>query len=53
MNFFSNIFIVDVCGSDHFLSISNKGEIYCWGSNEFGKLGNGKSGNYENQLTPY
>jgi alpha-tubulin suppressor-like RCC1 family protein len=52
MNFFSNIFIDDVCGSFHFLSISNKGEIYSWGRNESGQLGNGKSGDDENQVTP-
>jgi alpha-tubulin suppressor-like RCC1 family protein len=50
IDFFKNIFIVDVvCGYYHCLSISNNGEIYSWGDNENGKLGNGKN---ENQLTP-
>jgi alpha-tubulin suppressor-like RCC1 family protein len=50
IDFFKNIFIVDVvCGYNHCLSISNKGEIYSWGENSSGKLGNG---NNDNCLTP-
>jgi RCC1 and BTB domain-containing protein len=50
IDYFSNIFIVDiVCGVAHCLAISNKGEIFAWGDNEFFQLGNGKS---ERQLTP-
>jgi alpha-tubulin suppressor-like RCC1 family protein len=57
IEYFLNIFIVDVsCGYNHCLSISNKGEIYGWGGNKFGQLGNGISGcgklGEEKQLTP-
>jgi alpha-tubulin suppressor-like RCC1 family protein len=48
IDYFSNIFIVDIaCGWNHSLSISNKGEIYSWGDNRFGQIGNGKSGKIE------
>jgi alpha-tubulin suppressor-like RCC1 family protein len=50
IDYFSNIFIMDVsCGEHHCLAISNKGEIFSWGYNEYGQIGNGNS---ENQLTP-
>jgi alpha-tubulin suppressor-like RCC1 family protein len=50
---FENINIVDVvCGSYHCFSISNKGEIFAWGWNYFGKIGNGKKGLFEEQLIP-
>jgi alpha-tubulin suppressor-like RCC1 family protein len=50
---FENIFIVDVvCGSNHCLSISNKGEIFGWGNNAYGQIGNGKSGEDEKQIIP-
>jgi alpha-tubulin suppressor-like RCC1 family protein len=53
IEFFENIFIEDVvCGQNHCLSISKNGEIYSWGNNEIGQLGNGKSGYDEKQLTP-
>jgi alpha-tubulin suppressor-like RCC1 family protein len=53
IDYFKNIFIVDVvCGNYHCLSISKNGEIYSWGDNEFGQLGNGKSGGKENKLSP-
>jgi alpha-tubulin suppressor-like RCC1 family protein len=53
IEYFKNIFIVDVvCGFYHCLAISNKGEIFAWGENRYGQLGNGKSGKNENQLTP-
>jgi alpha-tubulin suppressor-like RCC1 family protein len=46
IDYFSNIFIVDViCGCYHCLSISNLGEIFSWGYNILGQIGNGKSGN--------
>jgi alpha-tubulin suppressor-like RCC1 family protein len=31
-------------GSQHSCAISTSGEIYCWGSGEWGQLGNGKDG---------
>jgi alpha-tubulin suppressor-like RCC1 family protein len=41
IDYFKNIFIKDVtCGRDHCLSISNKGEIFGWGGNEFCQIGN-------------
>jgi alpha-tubulin suppressor-like RCC1 family protein len=53
INYFKNIFIVDiVCGCRHCLSISNKGEIYSWGDNFYGQIGNGKDANRKLQLTP-
>jgi inhibitor of Bruton tyrosine kinase len=45
IDYFSNIFIVDIAtGLNHFLSISDKGDIFSWGDNKFGQIGNGKSG---------
>ena len=41
------------CSSSHFpciLVITEAGDLYCWGDNYFGQVGNGKT---ENQLTPY
>jgi alpha-tubulin suppressor-like RCC1 family protein len=53
IEFFKNIFIVDiVCGNIHCLAISNKNEIFGWGDNKFGQIGNGKSGNDAKELTP-
>jgi alpha-tubulin suppressor-like RCC1 family protein len=53
INYFSNIFIDDVaCGERHCLSISNKGEIFSWGDNEYGQIGNSESGEEIKQLTP-
>jgi alpha-tubulin suppressor-like RCC1 family protein len=53
IDYFKNVFIEDVvCSETHCLSISNKGEIYGWGDNSYGQLGNGKSGRNEKQLIP-
>jgi alpha-tubulin suppressor-like RCC1 family protein len=53
IDYFKNIFIEDaVCGEGHCLAISNNGEIFAWGKNRFGQIGNGKSGDNCNQLTP-
>jgi hypothetical protein len=53
IDFFSNIFISDVvCGNDHCLSISKKGEIFAWGSNQYGKNGNGERKWNSKQLNP-
>jgi alpha-tubulin suppressor-like RCC1 family protein len=50
IQFFKNIFITDICcGRYHCLSISDKNDIYSWGDNAFGQLGNG---NFSDQLTP-
>jgi hypothetical protein len=53
IEYFKNIFIEDVvCGFDHCLAISNNGEIFGWGNNRWGQLGNGKNGTWEQQETP-
>jgi alpha-tubulin suppressor-like RCC1 family protein len=50
IEFFKNIFIVDiVCGWNHCLSISNKGEIFGWGDNKYNQINNEKE---SNQYTP-
>jgi alpha-tubulin suppressor-like RCC1 family protein len=50
IQFFKDIFIVDICcGYTHCLTISNKNDIYSWGFNDKGQIGNG---NYDDQLTP-
>ncbi|KAI8342124.1 regulator of chromosome condensation 1/beta-lactamase-inhibitor protein II [Chlamydoabsidia padenii] len=39
--------IVDVaCGSDFSLVLNDKGQVYAFGSQEYGQLGNGKDGQY-------
>jgi alpha-tubulin suppressor-like RCC1 family protein len=53
MEYFSNIIIDDVvCGTNHCLAISNEGEIFGWGDNRLGQIGNGKSGRGVKQLFP-
>lgn len=37
------------CGNDHTCALSDQGEVACWGSGEFGKLG---SGNTDNSPVP-
>jgi alpha-tubulin suppressor-like RCC1 family protein len=52
IEYFKNMFIDDIaCGLNHCLSISNNGEVYSWGDNVFGQIGNGKT-DFEKQLTP-
>jgi alpha-tubulin suppressor-like RCC1 family protein len=53
IDYFKDIFIVDVCcGTHHCLAISKNGDVFGWGENRCGQIGNGKSGDYEFQLTP-
>lgn len=45
-------FITDIaCGEWHSLVLTSSGELYAWGYNEFGQIGNGKSNDC--QLSPY
>jgi len=30
------------CGYDHTLALTNKGEIYAWGNNDYGQIGDNK-----------
>ena len=39
-------------GNEHSLALDNEGNIWSWGSNSEGQLGNGKSGYSENVLIP-
>ena len=49
-NFFKNKEIIDICsGLEHFLAISKNNEVYSWGKNSYGQLGNG---DFEDQLIP-
>jgi alpha-tubulin suppressor-like RCC1 family protein len=53
IEFFLDFFIEDVvCGEFYCITITNKGEIFAWGKNYFGQLGNGESGEGEEKLTP-
>jgi hypothetical protein len=48
--YLNNEFVVDIsCGFQHSLVLTNCGEVYAWGSNEFGQIGNGCN---DNQLIP-
>ncbi|XP_054166562.1 uncharacterized protein LOC128964028 [Oppia nitens] len=40
--FFSQLNIVQIsCGADHTLALTDNGEVYAWGSNEWGQIGLG------------
>eukprot|EP00899_Mesostigma_viride_P022183 jgi/Mesvir1/3149/Mv16314-RA.1 len=43
-------FVRMAAGGAHSLAVSKSGEIYCWGSNEFGQLG---LGDLEDRFTPH
>jgi alpha-tubulin suppressor-like RCC1 family protein len=45
--------IIDICcGAYHSLVLTNSGEVYAWGWNNRGQIGNGRSGGNECQLIP-
>jgi alpha-tubulin suppressor-like RCC1 family protein len=45
--------IVDICcGERHTIVLTNSGEVYAWGHNEWGQIGSGTSGERECQLIP-
>jgi alpha-tubulin suppressor-like RCC1 family protein len=44
-------FVSVTAGADHVCALSDRSEAYCWGSNEFGQLGNGTADAVP-QLTP-
>jgi len=51
MGQFGNPIIVDVdCGSQHTAAISDKGDLYVFGSSDCGQLGTGK---YDRELVPF
>jgi alpha-tubulin suppressor-like RCC1 family protein len=51
--YLSNKKIIDICcGECYTLVLTNSGEVYAWGRNEFGQIGNEKSGGNECQLIP-
>jgi RCC1 and BTB domain-containing protein len=48
--YLNNEFVVDIsCGANHSLVLTNCGEVYAWGWNGSGQIGNGCN---DNQLTP-
>ncbi|CAM6001532.1 unnamed protein product, partial [Sphagnum balticum] len=48
--YLNNEFVVDIsCGEDHSLVLTNCGEVYAWGHNYWGQIGNGCN---RNQLIP-
>jgi hypothetical protein len=45
--------IIDICcGAYHTLLLTNSGEVYAWGWNEFGQIGNERNGSFECQSIP-
>jgi alpha-tubulin suppressor-like RCC1 family protein len=39
--YLNNEFVIDIsCGAEHSLVLTNCGEVYAWGANDFGQIGN-------------
>jgi alpha-tubulin suppressor-like RCC1 family protein len=48
--YLNNEFVIDIsCGAYHSLVLTNCGEVYAWGDNEWGQIGNGCN---KDQLKP-
>ncbi len=48
--YLNNEFVIDIsCGLDHSLVLTNCGEVYAWGANYYGQIGNGRN---SDQLKP-
>jgi E3 ubiquitin-protein ligase HERC4 len=48
--YLNNEFVIDIsCGAVHSLVLTHCAEVYAWGGNRFGQLGNGRN---DNQLKP-
>ncbi len=51
--YLSDKYIIDICcGSHHSLALTDSGEVYAWGRNYDGQVGNGRGGKYKYQLKP-
>jgi alpha-tubulin suppressor-like RCC1 family protein len=49
--YLSDKFVIDICcGGWHSLALTNSGEVYVWGDNSMGQIGNGN--NYRYQFKP-
>jgi alpha-tubulin suppressor-like RCC1 family protein len=46
------IFKAVAAGTDHSLAIDNNGNLWVWGNNEYGQLGDGTSGYVNNKSSP-
>jgi RCC1 and BTB domain-containing protein len=54
IEYLSNKTVIEICcGSGHSLALTSEGEVYAWGNNESGQIGNGEDGRDINQLFPY
>ncbi len=54
IEYLSNKTVIEICcGSHHSLALTSEGEVYAWGNNKGGQIGNGENGRDINQLFPY
>jgi alpha-tubulin suppressor-like RCC1 family protein len=48
--YLNNEFVIDIkCGAQNSIVLTNCGEVYAWGENDWGQIGNGRN---DNQLIP-